>query len=57
MGNQSPEEPRAGWLQRLEEGSRELVGEKEEFPRLSREDLDCPERYHQRLLMWLKRQK
>ena len=56
MGNQSPEEPRAGWVHRLEESVKEISLEADESPRLSREDLECPERYHQRLRAWLKKQ-
>ncbi|WP_005035898.1 hypothetical protein [Holophaga foetida] len=56
MGKQSPEDPKAGWLHRLEQSRSERTREAEEFPRLSREDLEHPERYHQRLQDWIRKQ-
>ncbi|MBP1628520.1 MAG: hypothetical protein H6Q00_2995 [Holophagaceae bacterium] len=56
MGNRSPEDSKSGWLHRLEESRKERTREAEEFPRLSREDLEHPERYHQRLQEWIKQQ-
>jgi len=56
MGQTSPLDPRSGWLRRLEESRNERTREAEELPRLSREDLEHPERYHQRLQEWLRQQ-
>lgn len=56
MGQRSPEDIESSWMFRFEQSRREQVREAEEFPRLSHEDLEHPESYHQRLKAWIRKQ-
>jgi len=56
MGQRSPDEIKSSWVFRFEQERWGTAREAEEFPRLSHEDLENPENYHQRLKDWIRKQ-